>query len=111
MTAARALRAQQKAMPVGRLSPCCLARPVSPYMDAFRRGLSEPGYVEGQNLAIEYRWGEAHSDRLPDLAPMTRVQAHPAENAGLVISLVHFAGNFDCNDLIVVLALCQDARN
>jgi putative ABC transport system substrate-binding protein len=54
MTAARALRAQQKAIPVGRLSPRCLARPVSPYLDAFRRRLSETGYVEGQNLAIEY---------------------------------------------------------
>jgi hypothetical protein len=67
MTAARALRAQQKAMPVGRLSPRCLARPVSPYMDAFHRGLSETCYVEGQNLAIEYRWAEGHSDRLPAL--------------------------------------------
>ena len=47
--------AQQKAMPVGRLSPRCLARPVLPSMDAFRRGLSDTGYVEGQNLAIEYR--------------------------------------------------------
>jgi putative tryptophan/tyrosine transport system substrate-binding protein len=83
MTAARALRAQQKAMPVGRLSPRCLARPVSPYMDAFRGGLSETGYVEGQNLAIEYRWAEGHSDGLSALAPMTRVQDHPAENAGL----------------------------
>ena len=44
--------AQQKAMPVGRLSPRCLARPVLPSMDAFRRGLSDTGYVEGQNLAI-----------------------------------------------------------
>jgi putative ABC transport system substrate-binding protein len=83
MTAARALRAQQKAMPVGRLSPRCFARPVLPYMDAFRRGLSDTGYVEGQNLAIEYRWADGHSDRLPALAPMTRVQDHPAENAGL----------------------------
>ena len=66
--AARALRAQQKAMPVGRPSPRCLARPVSPYMDAFRRGLSETGYVEGRNLVIEYRWAEGHSDRLPALA-------------------------------------------
>jgi putative ABC transport system substrate-binding protein len=68
MTAARALRAQQKRMPVigflGGEAPGALAANVA----AFRQGLAQTGYIEGQNLAIEFRWAEGRYDRLPELA-------------------------------------------
>jgi putative tryptophan/tyrosine transport system substrate-binding protein len=67
MTAARALRAQQKPMPViGFLwsSP----GPWTPFVAAFREGLSETGYVEGQNVTVEYRWTEDHDDLAPLMA-------------------------------------------
>src|SRR5262249_44073327 len=39
-----------------------------PYVTGFRLGLSQEGFVEGQNVAIEFRWGGNQFDRLPDLA-------------------------------------------
>ena len=71
MTAPRPLRAQQKAMPViGFLSSAGEPEPgpAAPNAAAFRQGLSETGYVEGQNVAIEYRGAEGRYDRLPTLA-------------------------------------------
>jgi putative ABC transport system substrate-binding protein len=60
--------AQQKAMPViGYLSGISPG-PSAPFVAEFRQGLSETGYVEGRNLAIEYRWAEGRRDRLPALA-------------------------------------------
>ena len=68
VTAPRALRAQQKAMPViGYLNGTTQDAHVV-QLAAFRQGLRETGWVEGQNLTIEYRWAEFHYDRLPGLA-------------------------------------------
>lgn len=60
--------AQQKAFPVIGYLNGGLPGPGAPFVVAFRQGLSEAGFVEGQNLTIEYRWGEGHLDRLPGLA-------------------------------------------
>ena len=61
-------RAQQPAMPViGFLSPGSLEADTS-RMNAVRRGLAEIGYVEGENVAIEYRGAQYQNDRLPALA-------------------------------------------
>jgi putative tryptophan/tyrosine transport system substrate-binding protein len=68
MAAIHPLRAQQRSMPVIGYLDGSSPGPAAPYVAAFRQGLSETGYVEGQNLAIEYRWAEGHYDRLPALA-------------------------------------------
>jgi putative ABC transport system substrate-binding protein len=69
MTATRGLRAQHKAMPViGFLNGTSPGPVFASLVAAFHQGLSETGYVEGQNVAIEYRHAEGRYDRLPALA-------------------------------------------
>ena len=63
-----AARAQQPAMPVVGYLHSASPEPYAPMMAAFRQGLAETGHVEGQNVAIEYRWAEGQYDRLPTLA-------------------------------------------
>ena len=60
-------RAQQTVPVVGFLNVASAAG-YSNYVAAFRDGLRESGYVDGQSVAIEYRWAEGHYERLPDMA-------------------------------------------
>lgn len=71
ITVGYAARAQQKPMPViGYLSTSSVDSSglTGPSLAAFREGLGETGYVEGQNVAAEYRWADGYYDRLPALA-------------------------------------------
>jgi putative tryptophan/tyrosine transport system substrate-binding protein len=83
--AARALGAQQKPMPVIGYLSSSVPGPVAPLVAAFQEGLGEAGYVDGQNLTIEYRWAEAPYDRLPALA---------ADLVGRDVDLIVAAGGF-----------------
>jgi putative tryptophan/tyrosine transport system substrate-binding protein len=104
------LRAQQKVTPViGYLGTATLPLTEA----ALRQGLSETGYVEGQNLTIEYRWAEGRLDRLPALAAdlvgrkvdvivaSTPPPAHAAKDATSTIPIVFFTGRDPVGDGLV----------
>jgi putative tryptophan/tyrosine transport system substrate-binding protein len=63
-----AARAQQPVMPVVGVLDGASSADSKWLLVSFRQGLAEAGYVEGQNVVLEYRWAEGRYDRLPELA-------------------------------------------
>jgi putative ABC transport system substrate-binding protein len=63
-----AARAQQQEVPVIGFLNHGSPEPSAKFVAAFRKGLGEIGYVEGQSVTIEYRWGQNNNERLPELA-------------------------------------------
>jgi putative ABC transport system substrate-binding protein len=112
---------QRKAMPV--IGHLHFASPSStPATAAFLQGLRDAGYVEGQNVAIEYRWAEGHYERLPALArdlvdrqvdvivALGPQAAHAAKSATATIPIVFQAGTDPVADGLVT-SLAQPGGN
>ncbi|MBY0320827.1 MAG: ABC transporter substrate-binding protein [Reyranella sp.] len=78
--------AQQKPLPVAGFLFSEAKDPSILRAESFREGLKETGYVEGQNVVVEYRWADGHRERLPDLA---------AELVARKVSVI-CAGNINC---------------
>jgi ABC-type uncharacterized transport system substrate-binding protein len=61
-------RGEQSAVPVIGFLNSASPQPFANYVSGFRVGLKQTGYVDGQNVTIEFRWAEGHYDRLPEMA-------------------------------------------
>jgi putative tryptophan/tyrosine transport system substrate-binding protein len=118
-----AVRAQQPVMPMVAVIGGGSANTSARLVTAFRKGLNEPGYVEGQNVTVEYHWLEGHYDRLPALmadlvrrhvaviaTPGSNVAALAAKAATATIPIVFGVGS-DPVQLGLVASLARPGGN
>jgi putative ABC transport system substrate-binding protein len=100
-----AAQAQQPAPVVGFLGVTSTG--TQPYLAAFRQGLSETGYVEGQNVVIEYRWAEDQYNRLPDVA-VDLIRHHVSVIATLFTTSAAAAAKATTSTIPIVFSIGDD---
>jgi putative ABC transport system substrate-binding protein len=103
-----AARAQQAMPVIGVLSSTSLNSFTDGNLRAFRQGLKETGYVEGDNVAVEYRWAENQIDRLPELAAELVTRQVTVIAAIIGGPAVAFAANAATTAIPIIFIVSED---